>query len=831
MKFIIADKIEGTVKLITALLLLLVLITVVYGRNYPLKSQIEEISYDDFNDISELQLNGDAAQAEGINGNKCLRVTPSRFTQAGSFFSKNSIPLVDSTGFNASFHSFFSFRITDSKTNVGDDPDGPGADGIVFVIQTVANNVGGNGGGIGYKGIPRSVGIEFDTWKNGENGDINGNHIGINTNGNAESLQGVEIEERMNSGKILYAWIDYNGITDILEVRFSDKQQYPLSPVLTYTIDLTSVFKEENVFVGFTSGTGAACNNHDILSFKFYNNSRISSLIESQRFLIRESVSEGFTAGTVLLNNSFEGKITLTPFGLPGEFSFNAETRVITIAENAQLNYEKNRVYTFNIEALYVDTIAGSLVDIARDTALITIHILKGNLIDHQTFSIKETEKGGFEVGKVKVNSPEPDNIKLTPFSIPSEFQFDNRNKTISVAPDAEFDYSEQREYTFDMQAIFIDTLTQLLIDTLFDTAVITIQILRDIINVTEAVYRDENGDGSIDCAIISLDRKPDDTPLKIYLINPFDSSDSTLIKKDYISRDDKILKIKLAKPFPFSGSTFFQTDKYGFIEDSRYSESGFEIKDGIAPVILQADYYPEKNGVYVSSFQSMDTLTVKFSEITNEDIEYSRPFKFMNKSNNTYTMTLKQMSKSDNIHTFIVEEISNNIRPSFNSNDSIWIDIEAKIADTSMNHQNVSNNRKVKLKLHRGQFKFVVKPLTPFTIGKTDISKINNLKPQFLTGTVITVDFLEDIEELISEYFIQIFDPVGNTLVNSKKNDINIDKILVNEKNRTKIYFFWNGYNTNNRPVASGSYYGLVNAEVDNSMLSKEFYLLVTSD
>ena len=43
--------------------------------------------------------------------------------------------------------------------------------------------VTGAGGGIGYSDIPRSLGIEYDTWFNGELGDPNGNHVGIDLGG------------------------------------------------------------------------------------------------------------------------------------------------------------------------------------------------------------------------------------------------------------------------------------------------------------------------------------------------------------------------------------------------------------------------------------------------------------------------------------------------------------------------------------------------------------------------------------------------------------------------------------------------------------------------
>ena len=49
--------------------------------------------------------------------------------------------------------------------NLGSRPN-DGADGIAFVIQPLASDLGGTGGGIGYQGIDPSVAVEFDTWNN-----------------------------------------------------------------------------------------------------------------------------------------------------------------------------------------------------------------------------------------------------------------------------------------------------------------------------------------------------------------------------------------------------------------------------------------------------------------------------------------------------------------------------------------------------------------------------------------------------------------------------------------------------------------------------------------
>jgi hypothetical protein len=136
------------------------------------------INYPDFSSVAGLTINGNAAQVGNV-----LRVTPAIDGQSGSVFSTSTVSLA----VGASFSTQFQFRFTNPDLNFCDNFAGPGtgcgADGLVFVVQTVGNNVGGAGGGIGYSGINNSVGIEFDNWWNEEIGDINNNHVGIDLNG------------------------------------------------------------------------------------------------------------------------------------------------------------------------------------------------------------------------------------------------------------------------------------------------------------------------------------------------------------------------------------------------------------------------------------------------------------------------------------------------------------------------------------------------------------------------------------------------------------------------------------------------------------------------
>jgi hypothetical protein len=226
------------------------------------------ISYPDFSSTAGLQLNGAAAPAVDSAGRNVLRLTTSSGSQGGSAFSQTQVILAN----QASFSTFFSFRFTI--------PQNGGADGMAFVVQNQANNVGGVGGGLGYAGIPTSVAVEFDTFDNGE---INANHVGINLNGNtastaanAVSLDPLgQLDQSDGIDRIWYSWVDYNGLTDLLEVRVASAlanaaaPARPANPFISSVIDIPTILGDTDAFVGFTAATGAAFNNHDVLSWGF----------------------------------------------------------------------------------------------------------------------------------------------------------------------------------------------------------------------------------------------------------------------------------------------------------------------------------------------------------------------------------------------------------------------------------------------------------------------------------------------------------------------------------------------------------------------------------
>lgn len=220
------------------------------------------VTFNNFADVSSLTLNGSAAQAFTGDG-AVLRLTPALPGQSGSAFGTTTL--------NATtFSTYFRFRITDPGGTLFDGNTDPGADGLVFVVQSVSASIGGAGAGIGYAGINPSIGVEFDTWHNSANNDPDSNHLGIDVNGSVyhtTHAHTLPVATRFDDGNIWHAWIDYDGTT--LEVRTNQTGIRPGASMLSRTLDIPTLLGVSNAYVGFTSGTGADWGNHDILAWEY----------------------------------------------------------------------------------------------------------------------------------------------------------------------------------------------------------------------------------------------------------------------------------------------------------------------------------------------------------------------------------------------------------------------------------------------------------------------------------------------------------------------------------------------------------------------------------
>lgn len=212
-------------------------------------------------DGSGLTLVGNAALVGNV-----LRVAPSVGNQDGAAWCSAKSAVA------GGFETAFAFQIT-GLVNTG-------ADGLTFVIQNSAPDaLGTYGYGIGYDGMPNSLAVEFDTWQN--YWDPDANHISVNTGGTGPNSSDHSFSRGVTSaipnlsdGAIHMAKIAYTpgSLRVYLDSFFT--------PVLTVAVDLSTVLSLDSgkAWVGFTSSTGGAWENHDILLWDFSNSGTCSIL-------------------------------------------------------------------------------------------------------------------------------------------------------------------------------------------------------------------------------------------------------------------------------------------------------------------------------------------------------------------------------------------------------------------------------------------------------------------------------------------------------------------------------------------------------------------------
>ena len=201
------------------------------------------VSFPDFSTTTGLALNGAAAAVSTSDGT-VLRLVPAAAAKSGSVFSSTTVNAAD-------FSSFFSFRIT-NPGGISDGKGEQGADGFVFVVQPISS----------------SVGVEFDIFFNGAS-DTSTNHLGIDLNGNVNSVAAIGVSPRWDDGNRWYAWVDYDGTT--LEVRANQTGDRPVDPLLSRAVDIPTLIGQQDAFVGFTAGTGAAWAAHDIVTWTYFD--------------------------------------------------------------------------------------------------------------------------------------------------------------------------------------------------------------------------------------------------------------------------------------------------------------------------------------------------------------------------------------------------------------------------------------------------------------------------------------------------------------------------------------------------------------------------------
>lgn len=191
-----------------------------------------------------------------INNSECYKLTSAQNWQNGSVWFSDKLDL--SKTFDLEFYLNFG-------TNDG------GADGIVFVIQTLGTSaLGNNGGSIGFEGFSPALGVEFDDYENPSINDPSHDHIALVKNGSVAHPTGSSIyspvsaltnKGNIEDGKDHLVRITWNPAGFQLEVFFDCVSRLKISNL---DIVKTILNNKSDVWWGFTSATGGENNNQTV---------------------------------------------------------------------------------------------------------------------------------------------------------------------------------------------------------------------------------------------------------------------------------------------------------------------------------------------------------------------------------------------------------------------------------------------------------------------------------------------------------------------------------------------------------------------------------------
>jgi hypothetical protein len=192
-----------------------------------------------------LTLNGGAAVTSGGR----LRLTDGGPNEARSAFF--TVPLDVQ-----SFVTAFRFQLTSAS-----------ADGFTYTLQGVdPGALGGNGGGLGYQGIARSVAVKFDLYDNAGEGP---DSTCLYTGGAAPTVPAVDLRGSgidLHSGHVFDVSMNYD--SSVFSVTIRDEAT-GASATQVYTIDIPGAVGGPVAYVGFTAGTGGLAAVQDVLDWTF----------------------------------------------------------------------------------------------------------------------------------------------------------------------------------------------------------------------------------------------------------------------------------------------------------------------------------------------------------------------------------------------------------------------------------------------------------------------------------------------------------------------------------------------------------------------------------
>ncbi|KAL2509539.1 L-type lectin-domain containing receptor kinase S.4 [Forsythia ovata] len=262
-----------------------ILLSVISFFSIPVSSQLDEFTYNGFNNP---KINVSLSGVAQIDKNGILQLTNETSRLKGHSFFPSPLEFKNSTnGTVFSFSTCFAFVIVPEYPRLG-------GHGFAFTISLSKDFKSALPSQ--YLGILNSsdggnysnhlFAVEFDTVQDFEFGDINDNHVGIDVNSlesNKSAAAAYFTDDsakhdlNLKSGKPILAWIEYDSITSLINVTLSPSSTKPRLPLLSYQLDLSSVI-EETMYVGFSASTGLLASSHYVLGWSFKMNGDANSL-------------------------------------------------------------------------------------------------------------------------------------------------------------------------------------------------------------------------------------------------------------------------------------------------------------------------------------------------------------------------------------------------------------------------------------------------------------------------------------------------------------------------------------------------------------------------
>ncbi|KAL2928048.1 putative L-type lectin-domain containing receptor kinase S.7 [Bienertia sinuspersici] len=206
--------------------------------------------------------------AQIANGGSFVNLTsPSSGSSSGQIIYKKSFKFLDSKSSKPiiSFSSDFTFTITPG--------DGDGIAFVVFPSSEELSKVFDQG----YFGFSdnidhKFVAVEYDTRKDDNVGDVNGNHVGVDVGSfvSSDNSDVSSIGLLLNGGVPLKSWIDYEASSKRLEIRLAESgSEKPNQPLISHFIDLSEMWGDKEVLVGISSSNGNSKQVSSLSSWSF----------------------------------------------------------------------------------------------------------------------------------------------------------------------------------------------------------------------------------------------------------------------------------------------------------------------------------------------------------------------------------------------------------------------------------------------------------------------------------------------------------------------------------------------------------------------------------